>query len=341
MITPPFLHAGDKVAIVAPARKISPGEVEFAIHLFTEWGLKVVFGQHVFGNHFQFSGTDDERLSDLQTMLNDPSVKAIFGARGGYGTTRIIDKADFSAFRQNPKWIIGFSDITILHTYINQQLGIETLHAPMPYTFPSASGESLQLLKEVLFGETPAYHPLPHPLNRDGSARGILAGGNLSMLYAANGTSSEIETSGKVLFIEDLDEYLYHVDRMIGNLKRSGKLENLAGLVVGAMTEMKDNAVPFGKTAEEIIAEAVQEYDYPVCFGFPAGHIPDNRPLIMGRETTLQVSGNSVSLEMGYPGIQVIPKLPLKKFLKTILFVSGFFCLIYLVYSLIVLFSGK
>lgn len=297
MITPPYLKPGDTVAIVAPARKVIREEVETAIQKLQEWGLKVVLGPHLFGECNQYSGTDPERTSDLQGMLDDPSVKAIFAARGGYGILRIIDDLDFTAFRLNPKWIVGFSDVTILHSHIHTQFGIETLHAAMPFTFPAGpDNEAMLSMKNALFGHQLRYDILSPEHARHGNCAGILTGGNLSILYALTGSSSDIDTKGKVLFLEDLDEYLYHIDRMMLNLKRSGKLSNLAGLIIGGMTKMNDNVIPFGKTAEEIILNAVAEYNYPVCFGFPAGHIDDNRALILGREVELSVNSSITNL---------------------------------------------
>lgn len=290
MITPPYLKHGDTVAIVAPARKVSRVEMEPAIRKLREWGLNVVLGSHLFGECNQYSGTDPERAADLQGMLDNPTVKAVFAARGGYGTLRIIDSLDFTAFRKNPKWIVGFSDATILHSHIQTQFGIETLHAAMPLTFPAAAeNESLVSLKKALFGEQLRYDILSPVSARPGTCSGILTGGNLSILYALSASVSDIDTNGKLLFLEDLDEYLYHVDRMILNLKRSGKLAHLAGLIIGGMTKMNDNTISFGMTAEEIIMEAVADYKYPVCLGFPAGHIDDNRALILGREVQLSV----------------------------------------------------
>lgn len=298
MQTPPFLIPGDKVAIVAPARKVSPDEIETGVNKLRSWGLEVVFGEHLFGDCNQYSGTDQERTSDMQAALDDPGIKAIIAARGGYGTVRIIDSLDFSAFRINPKWIVGFSDITVLHSHIQTNLGIETLHACMPYTFPPDGSDSLstETLRKALFGEILSYKFQATGLSVTGEAEGILAGGNLSILYALNGTPSDLDTKGKILFIEDLDEYLYHVDRMMMNLRRSGKLSGLSGLVVGGMSGMNDNTVPFGKTPEQIIYEAVAGYHYPVCFGFPAGHLEDNRALILGRRVKLHVSGDVSSL---------------------------------------------
>lgn len=284
---PPFLKHGDKIGIVATARKISKAEIDPAIAILKNWGLEVILGRNLFKEYHQFSGTDQERSEDLQEMLNDNSVRAVISARGGYGSIRIIDHVDFSKFIQHPKWIIGYSDITVLHSHIHN-MGVETLHATMPINF-TKNAEATETLRKALFGEELKYEVEPHPLNRKGFAKGKLIGGNLSLLYALSGSISDIDTKDKILFIEDLDEYLYHIDRMILNLKRAGKLNQLAGLIVGGMTDMKDNAIPFGKTAEEIIADVVSEFNYPVCFGFPAGHGEKNFALILGKEITLDL----------------------------------------------------
>jgi len=294
MGTPPFLKRGDKIGIVAPARKISKQEIQFAVDTFEKWGLKVVFGKNLFGSENQYSGSDVQRIKDFQDMLNDNSIRAIIAARGGYGTLRIIDKLNFKKFQEKPKWIIGYSDITVLHSHIHQNFEIETLHATMPINFYKDE-ESVEALKKCLFGDKISYSINVHPLNRKGKAEGGLVGGNLSLLYALKGSKSGISTSGKILFIEDLDEYLYHIDRMMISLKRAGKLSHLAGLIVGGMADMKDNQTPFGKTAEEIICEFVEKFDYPVCFGFPAGHQPKNLALPLGRRAKLNV-GEKVSL---------------------------------------------
>ena len=294
MPTPAYLKKGDKIAIVAPARKVSKEEMQFAVDTFEKWGLKVVFGKNTFGSENQYSGSDAERADDLQKMLDDDSIRAIISARGGYGTVRIVDKLDFKKFEEKPKWLIGYSDMTVLHSHIHQNLGVETLHATMPINFHKDE-ESVETLKKYLFGEKNPYSMKAHPLNRKGSGEGALVGGNLSLLYALKGSRSGISTSGKILFIEDLDEYLYHIDRMMVSLKRAGKLSHLEGLIVGGMTDMKDNQVPFGKTAEEIILDAVKEYEYPVCFGFPAGHTTKNLALPFGRRAKLKV-GAAVSL---------------------------------------------
>lgn len=293
MLRPVSLKTGDRVAIVSTARKISPEEIQPAADILASWGLKTVFGKNLFNQQNQFAGTDDERLADFQNALDDKDIKAVLFARGGYGTVRIIDKVNWAGFQKSPKWLIGFSDITVIQSHVLTNCGTETLHAPMAFNFKKASSESLSALRKIVFGENISYkipENISSDFNKHGTEKGILAGGNLSLLYAVNGTSSDIDYTGKILFIEDLDEYLYHIDRMMLTLKRSGKLKSLAGLIVGGMTDMKDNTIPFGKSAEEIICEAVAEYGYPVCFGFPAGHIRDNRPLIFGREVELNVN---------------------------------------------------
>ena len=269
-----------------------------AIKILQQWGYEVVEGKHLLGDLNQFSGSDQERASDFQAMLDDPSIKAIFCARGGYGSVRIIDMLDFSCFRKNPKWIIGYSDITVFHSHISRHFGIQTLHGAMPINFPSDMGMNpgLQSLKEILEGGLPYYQCTAHPFNRSGKAKGMLCGGNLSLLYSLSGTASDIDTAGKILFIEDLDEYLYHIDRMMMNLKRSGKLEGLAGLVVGAMNDMNDNEIPYGKTAYEIIADAVAVYNFPVIFNFKSGHISENLGLIIGGHVEMEV-GEKCSLK--------------------------------------------
>lgn len=299
MLTPPFLKPGDNIGIVATARKISEEELKPAFNKFSKWGLSVVTGKNIYATSDQYAGSDKQRASDLQDMLDDDAIKAVIIARGGYGSVRIIDNIDFSKFIKNPKWIIGYSDVTVLHSHIQQNFGIETLHATMPLNFPIDGNDNnaLSSLKTALFGDMLEYKIESNALNKIGKAEGILIGGNLSLLFALAGTPSDINTSGKILFIEDLDEYLYHIDRMMIQLKRSGKLKNLAGLVVGGMSEMKDNTVPFGKTAYEIVSEAVAEYNYPVCFDFPAGHIEDNRALILGRKISFDVNNESTIIK--------------------------------------------
>jgi muramoyltetrapeptide carboxypeptidase len=299
MKTPPYLRPGDKIAIVATARKISEAELWPAVKKFNEWGFEVVLGKNIYAVENQYAGSDELRLADFQQMLDNPSVKAIISARGGYGTLRIIDEINFSSFLKNPKWIVGYSDITVLHSHIHQNFGIETLHATMPLNFPidGTDNEALLTLKMALTGGTLNYFIKHDPLSKHGEATGILVGGNLSLLYALTSTPSDIDTFGKILFIEDLDEYLYHIDRMMLQLRRSGKLKNLAGLIVGGMTEMRDNTVPFGKTAYEIVSDAVKEYNYPVCMEFPAGHTEDNMALILGRKIRMKVTSQETIID--------------------------------------------
>jgi muramoyltetrapeptide carboxypeptidase len=294
MIRPDYLQSGDTVAIVSTARKVSRLEMKPAIDLLTSWGLKVQPGKNLYHDHHQFAGTDEERISDLQKALNS-KAKAVLFARGGYGTVRVVDAIDWKKFIKSPKWLIGYSDLTVLHSHVQKNLGIQTLHAPMAFNLPGLNANCLGVYKDTLFGSALRYssskqQPHLEKLNRKGKSRGILTGGNLSVLYSITGSVSDVETEGKILFLEDLDEYLYHIDRMMMNLKRTGKLKGLAGLIVGGMTELKDNTVPFGKSAEEIIYDAVSEYSYPVVYGFPAGHIPNNFPLIFGCEITLNVT---------------------------------------------------
>ncbi len=292
MITPEYLKKGDKIALIATARKISRPEIEDSIKVFNNWGLEVELGKNIFKENNQFAGNDKERAEDFQLMLDDDSVKAIICVRGGYGSVRIVDNIDFSNFLKNPKWICGYSDVTVFHSHINKNFGVETLHSVMPINFPDReiTQESYDSFKAALFGEEISYQIETSGFSRQGSCEAEIVGGNLSILYSLVGTKSDISTNGKILFIEDLDEYLYHIDRMIMKLKRAGKLENLAGLIVGGMSKMNDNEIPFGKTAREIISEAVSEYNYPVCFDFPAGHINDNRTLILGRKVELEIN---------------------------------------------------
>ncbi|MDB5228303.1 MAG: hypothetical protein JWN78_2496 [Bacteroidota bacterium] len=290
MIRPPYLQKGDTIGITCPARKITGAEIQLAIDTFESWGLKVVLGDTIDKAHHQYSGTDKERRADLQRMLNDPNIKAIIAARGGYGTVRIMDDLDFRTLLDAPKWIVGFSDLTFLHAQLNCNIGMESIHATMPIAFQKNSEEAIQSLKDALFGHPLRYEFPSHLLNRNGEMQGEIIGGNLSILYSILGTKTILQTSNSILFLEDLDEYLYHVDRMMIAMKRAGKLKNLKGIIIGGMTEMKDNEITFGMNALEIVREHVEEYDYPVCFGFPAGHISDNRAIIMGRHAKLSVS---------------------------------------------------
>jgi len=293
---PEKLKIGDKIGVISTARKITLDELAPAIKTIESWELKVELGSNLFEADNQFSGTIEQRSTDLQTMIDDDSIKAILCARGGYGTVQIIDNIDFSKLKNKPKWIVGYSDVTVLHSHLNK-LGIASLHATMPINFKTNAKESLASLKNGLFGNENNILCGPHPFNKFGKVEAEIVGGNLSILYSLLGSNSDVDTDGKILFIEDLDEYMYHVDRMMINLKRNGKLKNLKALIIGGMSDMNDNTIPFGKTAEEIILEYIKEFDFPVCFNFPAGHLDDNRTLVFGKECTLEINENGVKLK--------------------------------------------
>jgi muramoyltetrapeptide carboxypeptidase len=298
MTTPEYLTSGDTIGIIAPARKIAPEEVSFFQQKAHEWGLTVKTGSHLFGSHFQYSGTDRERAEDLQEMINNPEVKAIICARGGYGSLRTLELTDFAPLIRKPRWIAGFSDITVFHSYINRFTGMECLHSMMPLNFAKEfDRESAESLRKALFGKHLKYTFPAHPLNRPGAAEGELVGGNLSILCSLNGTSYFPDVRNRVLFIEDVDEYLYHIDRMMLNLLHSGVFNKIRGLVVGGLTRIRDNEIPFGRSAEEIIAEITARFSFPVCFGFPAGHQAQNKTLIFGRQTHIRVKEGKCSLE--------------------------------------------
>ncbi len=295
MIVPQKLKIGDKIGIISTARKISRKELNPAVEILKNWGLEVVFGTNLFEEDHQFSGTVKQRAADLQAMIDDESVKAILCARGGYGTVQIIDAIDFTNLKKNPKWLIGYSDVSVLHSHLNN-LGIASLHATMPINFANNTKAALLSLKNSLFGLPNSIKCRSNELNKLGKVKAEVVGGNLSILYSLLGSDSDINTAGKILFIEDLDEYLYHIDRMMMNLKRNGKFEHLGGLIVGGMSAMNDNTIPFGKTAEEIILDQLKAYDFPICFGFPSGHLDDNRCLIFGTKSVLEITENGVSL---------------------------------------------
>jgi muramoyltetrapeptide carboxypeptidase len=297
-LRPTPLQKGDSVGIVALACKVDFETLKPAIELMEKtWDLKVIIGKSVMSEFHQFAGTDDVRAKDFQLMLENPEIKAIFSARGGYGSSRLLDSIDFSVFQQSPKWVVGFSDITAVLSHIHT-LKIESLHATMPKLFLQEGGEkSLESLRKILFGETLDYQVNSQEMNRLGFAKGQLIGGNLAILSHIFGSKSDIIYDGKILFLEDVNEYLYSIDRMMIQLKRAGKLKNLAGLIVGYFSDCQDNNVPFGKTADEIIQEAVAEYDFPVCYGFPVGHEPENWAMPVGREVILEVKTDGVFLK--------------------------------------------
>ena len=293
---PPYLKNSDKIAIVCPAKKL-PQSIHTAIQTLKDWGLQVEIGETVTGAYHQFSGTDELRKSDLQKYLDDPSIRAIIAGRGGYGTIRIIDELDFTEFNKNPKWLIGFSDITILLSHAFTVLKTQSIHAQMPYTFDTSSTEGLDSLKSALFG-MPIIHAYQSEFpNREGKVEGILIGGNLTLLIAVEGSISEMDFTDKILFLEDVGEHEYSIDRMMRILKRKGKLNRLKGLIVGAFNGIEVEPIPFGQTPEEVIWELVKEYDYPVCFNFPAGHIDDNRAMVLGKTVALAVNKHDVQLK--------------------------------------------
>ena len=293
------LKKGDVVAIAATARKVSDAEMKPAAEILKGWGLKVCFSESLFEEENQFAGSDQARRNSFQKLLDDPKIKAIFIARGGYGTVRMLDGLDFDMFLENPKWIIGYSDITALHLHLHKKIGYSSLHGPMPINWlpEKLHVESLDFLHKTLFDKPQEIKFAKHPLNdREDKTSGILIGGNLSVIYSLIGSASEPSYANKILFLEDLDEYLYHIDRMMQGLKRAGRLENLAALVIGDMSDMKDNTIPFGKSAYEIIADTVKHYDYPVIFGAPAGHEPKNLSLVFGTRYQL-VCGKEIWLK--------------------------------------------
>jgi len=290
------LQKGDKIAIVSTARKISIEELSYANTVFKKWGLEPIESPNLRAEHHQFCGTDLQRTQDLQWALDDNEIKAIICFRGGYGTVRILDNIDLTNFKKNPKWIVGYSDVTALHNLISSNTETPTLHATMPVNFKENTALTLDSLENALFGKSYKIETNHHHKNKLGTIKGKIVGGNLSMLYSLSGTRFDLDTSGKILFIEDLDEYLYHIDRIMWNLKLSGKLENLKALIVGGMTNMHDNTIPFGKNALEIIEEATKDYNYPICFDFPAGHLNDNRTLILNKECELVINEKGVIL---------------------------------------------
>jgi muramoyltetrapeptide carboxypeptidase len=295
---PPYLKKGDTIGILCPAGFMPYEKAQTAIDVLQKWGYKIKTGSTLGSQFNYFSGTDEQRLNDLQQMLDDESIKAIFCARGGYGLGRITDKLSFKKFKKYPKWIIGFSDVTLLHFHIYAKYKIASLHAPMAAAFNDGGHKnvSIQSLQRALSGLKANYECAQHPFNKNGSATGRLIGGNLSLITHLIGTSSDINTKNKILFIEDTGEYIYNIDRMLYQLKRNGKLEKLAALVVGGFTEMKDTIISYGQSAEEVIRDIVKEYDYPVCFNFPVSHDIQNYALKIGEKYELVVGKKSTIL---------------------------------------------
>lgn len=297
-IAPPYLKKGDTIGIVATARKIDEVNLQAAKELMESWGLHVIMGKTVGKAENQLAGPDWQRATDLQEMLDNPKIKMVWGAKGGYGTVRIIDRVNFEKFRKKPKWIVGFSDMTVLHSHVNT-LGFQTIHGIVAVSAKNATDDAKNSLKQALFGQKPEYHISPHAFNRPGKARGEIVGGNLSVLYSILGSRSEAAVNGKILFIEDLDEYLYHIDRMLFSLKRNGYFDNIKAVIVGAMTEMNDNDIPWGRNALEIAKDIFKDYNFPVIYNFPAGHVKDNRALVLGGTVVVEVGekGSFVKFE--------------------------------------------
>lgn len=298
-IIPPYLKPGDTIGIVCPAGYMPFEKAKTCIETLIGWGFKVVPGKTL-GNQFHyFSGTDKERWKDLQNMLDDENIDAVLCGRGGYGTGRIIDKLDFSKFKNHPKWIIGFSDITVLHCHLFSNFKIASMHAPMAAAFNDGEfkNQYIQSLHDALLGKKADYKTVGNILDQRGKAKGILVGGNLSLLANVIGTSSDIQTKNKILFIEEIGEYIYSVDRMMYQLKRSGKFDHLKGLIIGRFSDMKDTTIPFGQTVEDVIKDLVKGYDYPVCFGFPVSHDKENYALKVGLKYKFKVGKNLVELK--------------------------------------------
>ena len=298
-IIPPYLKPGDTIGLVCPAGFMPQEDFSTSIEILQQWGFKVAVGKTPGKQFNYFSGTDEERLNDLQRMMDDRNIKAILCARGGYGTGRIIDKLNFKKFVQHPKWIIGFSDITVLHSHILSNYKIASMHAPMSAAFNNEEykNEYIQSLKDAMIGLRANYKVAPHEFDQKGKGTGTLVGGNLSLLVNMIGTPSDIKTKNKILFMEDIGEYIYNVDRMMRHLQRSGKLEHLKGLIIGRFTDMKDTKVPYGQNAEEVIKDIVKDYKFPVCFNFPVSHDKENYALKVGVKYKLSVGDKEVSLK--------------------------------------------
>jgi muramoyltetrapeptide carboxypeptidase len=294
LMQPPYLKAGDTVAIVSPSGllKNCEREVQQAVGLLKRWGLHAVVGEHVFSISNHFAGTDDERCEDLQNAMDDPKISAIWCARGGYGTVRILDKLNYKKFKERPKWIIGYSDITALHNQVHNE-GFESLHAIMCVSLTKDLSEiefSIKTFKSALFGKPVNYDLDYSPYNRLGEASGQLVGGNLTILHTMLGSKESIDTSGKILFIEEIGEYKYHIDRMLQSMKRAGYFDNCKGLIVGGMSKMRNNTTPWGTSVEQLIIDALADYDFPIAFGMPAGHEKKNSAMILGKIVELKVA---------------------------------------------------
>lgn len=301
---PPYLKPGDTIAVTCPAGAVDSSDLRSCGKVFENWGINIKYGKTIGKRWLRYAGTDEERLQDLQELLDDDSVNAIMFGRGGYGTMRIIDKVNWDKFRQKPKWLIGYSDITTIHLHVHSGFGIPTIHGDMSFGLSSKPGNTAtKSLEDVLFGKPVAYVVKGHQKNRGGNCSGVLVGGNLTLIQACSGSESDIATDGKILFIEDVHEYKYSIDRMLVHLQRSGKLEKLAGLIVGGFSAIKEkDEEDYRQTIEELVWEKVKGYDYPVCFSFPAGHIKNNLALKFGVPYELSISVTDVILNEKQPG---------------------------------------
>lgn len=294
---PPYLKKGDTIGITCPAGYMDAAKAQTCINTLQSWGFDVMVGKTLGSNSKSyFSGTDAERTGELQAMLDDENIHAILFGRGGYGMGRIIDQLDFTKFKKNPKWVIGFSDITILHAHLYTKVKTASLHAPMAAAFNEGENEFIQSLHKAILGKKAKYSCALHAFNNPGTVTAELVGGNLSLLAHVIGTPSDINTKNKILFIEDIGEQVYNTDRLLHQLKRSGKLENLAGLIVGGFTDMKDTERPFGKNVYEVIRDITAAYNYPVAYGFPVSHGKENYALKIGGNYTLKVGKTKTHL---------------------------------------------
>jgi len=304
-VSPAFLKTGDIIGITAPAGYITTGEIRSAVQKMESWGYRIQIGETIDKRDFTFGGTDEERTKDFQKMLDNPKIKAIMCARGGYGVVRIIDKLNWEKFKTKPKWIIGFSDVTVFHSHLNKNFGIASIHSKMCNSFPDDWSlaepiqiETIESIQLALSGKKMKYSAVSNPQNKLGIADGVLIGGNLKMLETLAGTKSDINSAGKILFVEDTGEYMYNVDRMFWNLKRTGKLSQLKGLIVGGFKiKVDEDSDDFGKTLQDVVLEKVKAYHYPVCFDFPVGHQRNNYALKCGVKHRLNVSASEVTLK--------------------------------------------
>lgn len=297
MIYPPYLKKGDTIGIVCPSGYLPAQKIKACVQMLTAWGFQVKIGKTVGHQHHYFSGTDAERLADLQQMLDDNSIQAILCGRGGYGLSRIIDQLNFRLLKKYPKWIIGFSDITVLHAHLYQKVKMASLHAPMAAAFSKPDITSVVTLKKALLGKKQIYTCPPHTFNKHGKVSGTLIGGNLSLIAHLVGSVSALKTEGAILFLEDIGEYIYNIDRMLIQLKRSGVFDKLAGLIIGGFTDSKDTAIPFGSSVSEVIHSQLQDYSFPVCFDFPVSHDTFNVALKHGMPYQLTITNRKVLLK--------------------------------------------